>query len=73
MKERALKKINGRILMVRLLGNNASNAGGLSQTRPIRRLDSTREIIALTVFREPKSRPLLRPMHNCSIPYAIWR
>jgi hypothetical protein len=26
MKERALKKISGRILMVHLLGNNASNA-----------------------------------------------
>jgi hypothetical protein len=48
MKERALKKISGRIFMVRLLGNDASDEGCLIQTRTIRRLDSVRETIDLT-------------------------
>jgi hypothetical protein len=48
MKERALKKISGRIFMVRLLGDDASNEGCLIHSRTIRRLDSARETIALT-------------------------
>jgi hypothetical protein len=48
MKERAPKKISGRIFMVRLLGDDASNAGCLIHSRTIRRLDSARQTVALT-------------------------